>query len=554
MRTKINLLSLVVVVVLVLSLLTSCTSNGGGTTTSSTTTTSTGGIKYGGRLNVAFLTNECMETLQCDEKWQYNAMACLFWPLVYDQLWIMGPGPDFKPEPMLATSWETEDGGQTWTFHLRHDAVFHDGVPVTAEDVAFTIEYLPLASPAWAFPDIMAEEGSIQVIDQYTVKFKLLASIGTRWPAVYWAPILPKHIWEPYKDDMASFDNAAAIGSGPFKLKEFKSAEYVWLEANKDYCGGRPYLDEVVFRGYGSEDARMMALQTGEADMLGYRGCSPSNVADFEKMANVEVLVAPSTLVGFLAFNLHKETALQDLNVRKAIMYGLDQDRIIQMVSLGYAEKIDSFIYPEMEEHNPNLPQYNYDPALANQILDDAGYVDSNGDGIREGLSFQLVVPSNTTDAVKSATLMKEQLAEIGVGITIVALDPSTLDGFFYAPTDDKYEIAFESEEPGPHSDWMWMFCLSWGAGGEGWNGSYWSNSQFDADMAAMTSATNMEEREQYLFEMQLLMAQELPYGMLSRPQIINPVRTDKFEGWVNTLGGIDNWINPWTFLELHLK
>ncbi|TET26878.1 MAG: peptide ABC transporter substrate-binding protein [Dehalococcoidia bacterium] len=510
-------------------------------------------IAYGGRLDVGFTAGEGLETLLCDSNWQYTEMGCVFWPLVYDQLWIMGPAPDYEVLPMLATSWETEDG-ITWTFYLREDAVFHDGVPVTAEDVAFTIENLPNADPAWAFTDIITEPGSVKVIDDYTVEFTLEQSIGTRWPAAYWAPILPKHIWEPYTDDMLSFSNDEAIGSGPYKLKEFKAAQYVWFEANEDYWGGRPYLDEVVFRTYGSEDAQYMALKSGEADMIGYLGCSAVAAEDFIGLEDMEVIVSPGIGLQWLSFNLYKDTPLQDLEVRKAIMYGIDRDRVIEMAFLGYAQTADSFIYPEVAEHNPNLPQYAYDVDLANEILDNAGYLDSDGDGMRDDLTFELLAPSDWTDELKAATLIKEQLAEIGIDISLTVLDLDTYYEYIYTPEEEEYEIAIATEEPGPHGEWMWEFCRSYEAGGEGWNTAYWANPDFDEALDAMLAEVDVEQRTAYLYEMQMLMAEDLPYGVLYRPDLINPVRTDEFEGYVETMGGISTWINPWTYFELHLK
>jgi len=93
--------------------------------------------------NVGFTIEEAIDTLMPDESWQYVEMGCIFWPLVYDQLWIMGPAPDYKPLPMLAESWETEDN-QTWVFHLRKNAEFHDGVAVTAADVEFSLQQIPI--------------------------------------------------------------------------------------------------------------------------------------------------------------------------------------------------------------------------------------------------------------------------------------------------------------------------------------------------------------------------------------------------------------------------
>jgi len=465
----------------------------------------------------------------------------------------MGPAPDYEVLPRLATSWETEDG-KTWTFHLREGATFHDGMPVTAEDVAFTIENLPNADPAWAFADIIAEPGTVKVIDDYTVEFTLEQSVGARWPAAYWAPILPKHIWEPYTDDMLSFPNDEAIGSGPFKLKEFKPAEYIWLEANEDYWGGRPYLDEVVFKTYGSDDALYMALKSGETDMIGYLGCSAVAADDFMGLEDMEVIVSPGIGLQWLSFNLYKDTPLQDLEVRKAIMHGIDRDRIIEMAFLGYAQPVDSFMYPEVAEYNPDLPQYDYDIDLANEILDAAGYIDSDGDGIRDGLTFELMAPSDWSDEVKAVTLIKEQLADIGIDIAMKVIDLDTYYEYIYAPEEEEYEIAIASEEPGPHGEWVWEFCRSYEAGGEGWNQAYWSNPDFDEALDAMLAETDIDQRTAYLYDMQMMMAEELPYGVLYRPDLINPVRTDEFEGYVATMGGISTWINPWTYFELHFK
>jgi len=516
-------------------------------------------IPYGGRLSVGFPPGESIETLIPDEGWQYTEMGCVFWPLIYDQLWIVGPAPDYEAQPMLATNWETKDN-KTWRVHIRKDATFHDGVPVTAEDVAFTMEYLINADPAWAQSHSVTEPGSIKVINNYTVEFTLKTAFGGKYLPFYWVPVLPKHIWEPYKDDMLSFPNEKCIGSGPFKLKEFKSGRYIWFEANKDYWGERPYLDEVVFKIYGSDDALYMALKKGEIDMIGYDGCSPLVVNDFKKAKNIRVIVSPGIGLYWLSFNLYKDTPLRDLNVRKAIMYGINKDKIIDVVYRGYANKADSFIYSELPEHNPNLPQYEYNTEKAKETLNNAGYVDTDNDGIRndpstgKDLAFELMVPSDWTSEIKTSRLIKEQLKDIGVDIIIKVLDLNTYYEYIYAPTEDKYEIGVGEEEPGPDADWVWQFCRSYEAGGEGWNTAYYNNSKFDETLGKMLAEKDIKKRKEYLYQMQMMISEDLPYGFLVRPDIIDPVRVDKIEGYVATMGGVSTWINPWTYFKVHLK
>ncbi len=506
------------------------------------------------KFSAGFRMEEAIDSLAPNENWQYVEMGCIFWPLVYDQLWIMGPAPDYKPIPMLAESWETKDH-QTWVFHLRKNAKFHDGSPVTAEDVAFTVKYLPKNNPSWQFPDVDCKE--IKVIDKYTVQFTLNSVLGGKYPMGYWLPILPKHVWEKYKDNWEGYDNAEAIGSGPFKLKEFKPGQYIWLVKNEDYWGEKPNVDDVILKTYGSAEAEYAALKTGEIDMIGYNGIGPFALKNFKGAKNVTIKIDPGITIVWLTFNLHKKNAITDLNVRKAIMYGINIDRITKMVLLGYADPADSFMYTELPEHNPNLNQYAYDVNKAKKLLSDAGYKDTDGNGILNDpktgndLSFEFLGTSEWTGDVRTMHLIKEQLKEIGIDIKLKVVDLDTFYDFWYTPNEDKFDIALGNEEPGPHADWIWEFARSWDNGGEGWNCAYYNNPEFDKLLDAMTSEPDIEKRKQELFKMQEILNRDLPYGFLFRRKAINPLRTDKFTGFVSTMGGVSTWINPWTYFKV---
>ena len=512
------------------------------------------------RLSVGFTTEEALENLQTGEAWQYTEMGAVFWPLVYDQLWIMGPAPDYEPLPMIVERWETDDY-QTWRFYLVKNAKFHDGKPVTAEDVAFTLWYLPKANPAWDYPDNDIEEkSSIKIIDDYTVEFTLAAKWPGKYPPASWMPVLPEHIWMPHKRKLVNFENKKCIGSGPFKLKKFKGGEYIWMEKNKKYWGEVPAVDEVVFKSYGSQDAINMALKKGEIEFIGYNGSSPLSVEDFKKTENVDVAVSPGIALVWLGFNLHKENAIQDTLVRKAIMYGIDRDRLIQLVYLGYAKPADSFIYPELSTYNPDLPKYAYNPDKAKQMLEQAGYADKDGDGIRndkkggQNMSFEFLVPSAWPDEVKLAKVLKEQMKDIGIEIILKVVDLDTYYEFIYTPKEDKFDIAVSSEEPGPNGSWIWEFARGYNNGGAGWNQAYYDNPEFDKTLDAMNAETDLEKQKQLTFKLQEIMAEDLPYAMLVRPDLISPYRTDKFEGHVETMGGFSTWINVWTYFKTRPK
>jgi peptide/nickel transport system substrate-binding protein len=515
------------------------------------------------RFAVGWTSDQAIEHLKPDEGWDYTAMGTTFFPLVYDQLWMLGPAPDYAVIPRLATSWESEDG-YTWTFHLRHDAKFHDGHPVTAEDVAFTIEHLVDASEAWAYSDIVSEEGSVKVLDKYTVQFTLEVGMNGVYPPMGFKPILPKHIWKDYVDDMMAYDNDPLIGGGPFKVKEFVPGEYILLEANDDYYAGRPAADEVLFRIFGNRESMSMALRRGEIQMLG-RGASIVAALDLGKEENIDVIETKGETSWALGFNLHKETPLRDLEVRKAIMHAIDRQRIIDIAYLGYAEIVDTtFTYPEMPEYNPNLPQYEYDPVKARAILDGAGYIDTDGDGIRNdpatgmNLSFELLCPADWTDEVKAGTMMKEMLPEVGILLDLKTVDEDTYYTFTEDEVEeDKYEMGFIESGPSPYGDWIWETVRSAGLGEDeegGWNQSYYINPKLDELIDEMLVESDIEKKYALHREIQAILAQDIPLAALWRPEVLCPVRTDKWEGYTPAMGGISSWINSWSMINARPK
>ncbi len=510
------------------------------------------------RLSVGFGGEEVMESMQTGV-YAVNEMGAVYWPLVYDQLWVMGPPPNYDPLPALATHWETKDY-KTWRFHLVKNAKFHDGTPLTAEDVAFTLWNLP-RDPQWAFPsnDIGAK-ADIKVIDKYTVEFTMSHSWPGKYPPVDWMPILPKHIWKDAGRKIGNFQDKKSIGSGPFKLKQFKSGEFVWMVKNEDYWGDKPSVDEVVFKGYGSDDAMKLAMKKGEIEFTGASGTTPMSVKSYQKDKNINVAVSPGIALMWLTFNLHKETAIKNLDVRKAILHGINRDRIFKMVYLGYAQPADSFVYTDADEYNPNLPKYEYDPDLAKKILKDAGYSDTDADGILndpkngQNIVLDFMVPSEWSDEVKMVKLIKEQMKDIGIMINEKILDLDTYYEFVYQPGEDKFDMAISSEEPGPNSSWMWEFVRSVEGGGLGWNQSDYASKEMDEITVKYLTETDLEKRKEYVFKMQELMAKDLPCAVLVRPDFIGPYRTDKFEGHVEAMGGVSNWINWWTYMKLKLK
>jgi len=289
---------------------------------------------------------------------------------------------------------------------------------------------------------------------------------------------------------------------------------------------------------------------------------SPLAIDVVEADPDIHVEMTEGLGESYLAFNLHPDGPLQDKDVRHAIAYGIDRDRIIDMAYSGLAERCDAWVYPESQMHKPDLPQYEYSPDKANEILDGAGYIDTDGDGIRndpstgKNLVFGLTTASGSTAYVKTCTLINEMLPAIGIQADFTAMDPDSFLDFLYNPMSDELEMMVYGEDPSPDpwSDWVWQEDVGWDAGGEWWNPTYWSNPRFNQLWVDNSCAKGMEEKKAILYEMQDLMAEDLARIFLARSEVIGVWRTDKFEGWVNTVGGPVSWLNSYSIMNIHQK
>ena len=518
-------------------------------------------IEYGGRLVIGY--TDPIDSMVMDEDFTWTGMGCGLGGgnnMLYDGLSRVPKGPNyFDYAPCLCQSFETEDG-KTWILHLAENVKWHDGVPFTAEDLKFTWDNV---WPHPGFWEVFTDSESTEVIDEHTLKVVLKAPIATWYGPPTWTytPVVPKHIFEPYKDNIQECPNEEAIATGPYKLKEFVANQYIWLEVNEDYWGGRPYLDEVIMKLYGGSETMFMALEHGECDVVSGISTPFGLVDDLQQATDVNVADLPGNDMATLVFNLHQDLPYKDINVRRAIAHAIDRDKLIDLVYGGLAVKIDSIVFNEDIMHNENLPQYDYDLNKANTLLDDGGYLDSDGDGIRndpatgENLAFELLINSANQPTVKCSTVITENLAEVGIAIDMRAVDSDTFSDYMFNPLADAYQIAYTELSPGPSpfADWAWIYFTSTEISG-GWAHAVYDNPVFDELYAAMGAAESLEERKEVEDEMQLMLQEDLPYIYLVRPAFLNAHRTDKFEGWVPQVGGFFSWMSPWSALEVHLK
>ncbi len=190
------------------------------------------------------------------------AEGYIMYELVYDTPITIDLDGNYVPE--LAEEWSVSDDGLTWTLDLVEGATFHDGTPLTAEDVKYSLE-LWRDHEDWAYLSAYGDVfRRIEAPDEQTVTITLTNPVGNFESRMVFMYVVPKAIWEEVEDPVA-FDNAEMIGSGPFKLAEYRQGEFVRLEANDDYFGAPPNVDEVIFQTIQNADARVSALTTGQS-------------------------------------------------------------------------------------------------------------------------------------------------------------------------------------------------------------------------------------------------------------------------------------------------
>ncbi|MCF8069482.1 MAG: ABC transporter substrate-binding protein [Desulfobacterales bacterium] len=511
-------------------------------------------------LRVGWDADQALSSLQLGSSWQTENQGCMFWQLIYDTIWTLGEPPNYEFAPWGITGYESADR-KTFRFFIRKDMTFHDGKPVTAEDFAFTMKHLPDSDPEWNYSDTITDKDSFTIIDDHTLEFTMINRFGGKYPPFNWFPVFPKHLWSRYKYDMLKNENKKAIGSGPFKLADYKSGQYMIFEKHEGHWNKEPRVDKITFKSYGGSDAMNMALKKGDIDMLGYGGISTLAKRYFKDNPDIDLIKSDGIALQWLTFNnFMEENGLQDLNVRTAIAHGIDRDTLVKMIYHGGAISHDSFIYPELPEYNDRLPKYPFNPELSNKLLDDNGYVDTDEDDIRnvpdtgKNMSYRFLVPSDSVDDVKLATLLREMMKKIGINLKLNVTDYGTYTNIYWVPDEKLFDIALGMEEPGPYADWVWEFMRSYDDGGYGWNAAGYNNPDFDKALNAYSAELDVAKRIELSKKMQFYMSRDIPYLVLTRKDIIDPVRVDKLEGYVAVMGGVSNWINPFSYFYVHPK
>jgi peptide/nickel transport system substrate-binding protein len=463
---------------------------------------------------------------------------------MFDQLAF--PDVTGNPKPWLARSWETSPDGKTWTFHLKPNARWTDGQPVTADDVAFTFDYdlkgpgssLGLLPSVNYIDSVTAPDPATVVIQLNSVRPTFLIDVIGGFSGI---GIVPKHIWSGVTDPAHFQGDQAVIGSGPYKLAKFDATNNTFdLVANDDFYLGKPQVKELQLIQVGDP---LLSLQRNELDsattgngQAGTGAVPQSQVETLEK--TFKKLVAPGEFNVTLFFNQAQGFPYDSKPFRQAVAYGLDRKDMVQRL-LGGAGVPGSAgaLGPANPVLNKNVPEYAHDAAKAKALLDSVGLKDANGDGVRDkpdGSPFSIPLLTSSSDTT-TAQLVGENLRDVGLKVEINAVDQ---------PTSDARDMK---------NDYSLALVHYGGLSGDpnGLVARFSSTSRSQAftrvpsykspafDQAANEQATTLDaaKRRQLTDQMQAILAEDLPQLSLYVPDQISFVNTKVFNGWAYTPG-----------------
>jgi peptide/nickel transport system substrate-binding protein len=418
----------------------------------------------------------------------------------------------------LAENWEISQDGTVYTFFLRRNVVWHDGAPFGADDVVFTISLVQ--NPGFQGAPFLADMWRtvvVEKVDDHTVRFILREPFA---PFLDYTTLgmLPAHVLANVSVETLAESkfNAAPVGTGPFQVAEV-SAQRVLLAANPDYYRPRPYLDRMEFLFYPNDPSVFEARKRGEVSSVGH--VLPEYIKGVSQDNGLTLYTAPISGYNLVYLNLDR-AIFQDRAVRQAMLWAIDRQALVDDILQGQGIVIHSPILPNSWAYDPEATRYRRDLRKARQLLEEAGWFDDNGDGVRERgamrLEFTLVTNEDDPVRVQIIEAISAQLAEVGIRVKTETVGwdelvsqrlrlrryDAVLSGWQNLPPD-----------PDPYPYWH-----SSQVNEDGSNFSNYISQDADRLLEEARSTTDRERRTELYRQFQELYARDVPALLLYQP------------------------------------
>ncbi len=477
---------------------------------------------------------------------QYNQVDGVLGALLFNGLTRLDERGNVVPD--LAESFVVSPDGLIYDFRLRSGLYWHDGLPVTAADVLYTVgamqaEAFPgvtWLSTLWRAVEVSAPEGPEGLAIRFTLKQPLAPFIDYTTIG-----LLPAHLWEkvPVAEMMSSQLNTRPVGTGPFKL-DLITATRAELSANERYHGAASYLTGISIRFYPDHQSLLPAYERGEIDAISR--VWPEDLAEAARQEDLQLFSAPYSGYTAIYLNLRNPNVpfLNEVAVRQALLYALDRQALIDEVLHGQGLVAHSPILPDTWAYDEGIKQYAYDPARAAQLLDEAGWIDSDGDGIRdrEGVKLAFVLLGDQAAMIEAIAADWRAIGVLASPQTVTL--PGLTSDFLVPRTFDAALVHWElSGDPDPYPLWHSTQIEA------GQNYAGWENRAADEAIEQARALTEREERRNRYLDFQGIFAEEVPALLLYHSVYTYGVRDkvhDVQMGPLNTPGDRYKSIAQW--------
>jgi len=421
-------------------------------------------------------------------------------------IWLDEKG---RPQPELAESWDISADGRTYTFHLRRDARWHDGRPVTSADVKYTMENV-LGPYHGRFRNAFALLEGIDTPDDYTVVLRLrepyapLMSLLT----VFDAPILPKHIYEG-SNPLDHPANYKPVGSGPFVFREWVRGDRIVLERNPDYFDEPAYIDRLIYRIIPEELSRSVALEIGDVDLVWGLYLPASELPRMMENPELEVWQGVRIPSLYFVFVNTREGALANPKVRQALMHAIDREQIVEQAFMGLGNvNVGPFgvgFFWAYDESTDYSKLYPYDPAKARQLLAEAGV---------RNLTLRFVYDSARGPFRTAGEIIRDNLRQVGINLQLVPLERSVMVEQVY--TRGAFDLSIQSfTSSGDPILGYHRIYLTAAPGTPFVNATGYSNPEVDGLLREAAGVFDFERRAELYRRASQILARDLPVLVL---------------------------------------
>ncbi len=468
-----------------------------------------------------------------------DAYATKVYRQVLEQL-IWTDVDTLRKVPGLAKSWDVTDGGYTITFHLFENATFSDGHPVRAEDVVFSYDLVMNEGIDAPVSRSYFEDNieSCTEIDELTVQYRMkkiyydsVGITGENW-------VLPKHIYGDYAPEVYNTQiREKCIGSGPWVVDSWSKGDRLVLSRNENYWGPKPPVDRMVIRFIKGDQPRWQEFKASNADFIGPSSEQWVKFKDADWMKENGKTIkyfSPLGGYGYIGYNL-RLPLFADKEVRQALTMLIDREELIDTLRNGLGEIVTGPFFFESDQYNQDVEPWPYDPEVALEQLEEAGWVDTDndgvldkdidGDGVRDPFRFTFLMPSGSSYTERLQRFVQAKLAEAGIKVELDSLEWSVFEERL---TNREFEVVSLAWTGSPESD-PYQIWHSSQAENRGSNYIGYKNPEFDEMIEKARVEMDYDKRMEYWHRAHAILNEDQPYTFLfNRPTLI--FMDDRFE------------------------